>query len=344
MFGELLLDRVSAAKIQNRRTKEAERRERIFNSKERTIGVDKEALDLQLKEKKHEDEAEKEKQKASDAEMLHCKKVASILTHCQGKQQHEMAKDIVSVRQKYQQPHSRREFDLNNPESLKNLSPEEAQMMIPGLTGEDPNSKDRQQRQREQLRDWLVQQHAERQGQRHRQEMEDQKYNQFMVEVNNMALDVQKLEMENRKAEAIATKDFNLAMSKEKRRQEIRGSGILDFTNGVLTDVDSPQSIVGRERREIIKLKAFQQQQIDEKKRQKMHEKDEERDHDRVRVDSAQTAAAIERQQAKLNKHVRKQLDSTNLMLAETRKQLEPDIARGAVTDSFFSQFNTCSR
>ncbi|KAJ0029639.1 hypothetical protein NQD34_004636, partial [Periophthalmus magnuspinnatus] len=280
-----------------------------------------------------------------DAEMLHYQRAASILTHRQQKLQQQIAKDIVIFRQKYQQPPSRREYDLNDPECLKNMSPEEAQMMIPGLTGEDPNSKDRQQRQREQLQHWLIQQQAERQGQRHKQELEDKDYDRFTVEVNNMALELQNLEMENRKAKVIATKDFNLAMVKEKRREQSQDKdpGVWDFMDGEIK-VDSLQSIVEKERKEILKLKEFQQQQIEEKKRQKLSDESEERDHSRVRIDSARTATLIERQQAKLNKQMRKHLDSTNLMLAETRKQLKPDISKGAVTESFFSQFNTCSR
>ncbi|XP_055011883.1 RIB43A-like with coiled-coils protein 2 [Boleophthalmus pectinirostris] len=267
-----------------------------------------------------------------DAEMLHYQKVASILTHRQQKQQQQIAQDTVIFRQTYQQPSSRREFDLNDPDLLKNMSPEEAQMMIPGLPGEDPNCKDRQQRQREQLSHWLIQQQAEHKN-----------YDQFMVEVNNMALELQNLEMENRKAEVMATKDFNLAMKKKRRQQsKDKDTGVWDFMDGEI-NADSPQSIVEKERKEILKLKEFQQQQMEEKK-QKLSEENEQRYYDSIRIDSARTATLIERQQAKLNKQMRKHLDSTNHMLAETRKQIKPAISKGAVTESFFTQFNTCSR
>ncbi|KAJ0069593.1 hypothetical protein NL108_010429 [Boleophthalmus pectinirostris] len=88
-----------------------------------------------------------------------------------------------------------------------------------------------------------------------------------MVEVNNMALELQNLEMENRKAEVMATKDFNLAMSEEKRRQQSKDkdTGVWDFMDGEI-NADSPQSIVEKERKEILKLKEFQQQQMEEKK------------------------------------------------------------------------------
>uniref|UniRef100_A0A3B3Z910 Uncharacterized protein n=1 Tax=Periophthalmus magnuspinnatus TaxID=409849 RepID=A0A3B3Z910_9GOBI len=200
--------------------------------------------------------------------------------------------------------------------------------MIPGLTGEDPNSKDRQQRQREQLQHWLIQQQAERQGQRHKFLFSDKNYDRFMVEVNNMALELQNLEMENRKAKVIATKDFNLAMVSQ-----------LTIPHCYMEHCKKKQK-----NKLIYLLPTFKILLCLYLQRQKLSDESEERDHSRVRIDSARTATLIERQQAKLNKQMRKHLDSTNLMLAETRKQLKPDISKGAVTESFFSQFNTCSR
>uniref|UniRef100_A0A8C6SH29 RIB43A domain with coiled-coils 2 n=1 Tax=Neogobius melanostomus TaxID=47308 RepID=A0A8C6SH29_9GOBI len=272
---------------------------------------------------------------STDAERLYFSKVANILTNRQHKQQRETAQDIVRFRQQYQQPPDQREFDLNDSERYKNMSPEEAQMMIPGLAGEDPNSKDRQQRQREQLRDWLIQQQAERDGERHRQKMEGTTKPFYGQYFNNTALELQNLEMENRKATVIATKDYNLAMvryKKQQRQEFSKTTEVLDFMDDPVTKDNSPQSIVDIERRETLKLKEFQKAQIEEK------ERNEEHYYDRIRIDSARAATLIERQQAKLNKQMRKHLDSTNLMLAETRRQL------GAVSESFFSQFNTCSR
>lgn len=104
--------------------------------------------------------------------MLHYSKVACILTNRQQKQQRTIAKDIVQFRQQYQQRSSQSEYDLNDPERCKNTNPEDTQMIIPGLVGEDPNSKSRLQRQREQLRDWLIQQQMEHASQKQRQKTE----------------------------------------------------------------------------------------------------------------------------------------------------------------------------
>lgn len=64
----------------------------------------------------------------------------------------------MTFRQQFQQPSSRREFDLNDPELLKK---QEGVRILPGLVGEDLESGDRTRRQRDQLRDWTLQQQQE---------------------------------------------------------------------------------------------------------------------------------------------------------------------------------------
>lgn len=118
--------------------------------------------------------------------------------------------------------------------------------------------------------------------------------------------------------------------SEEKHRQELERhmnnnpTESLNSMEGQLTGVDTSQSIVGipEDKREVLELKEFQKQQIEEKRRQELSEKTQECYYDRVRVDSARAAILIERQQTKLNKQLRKHLDGTNLKLAERRKEL----------------------
>ncbi len=69
-----------------------------------------------------------------------------------------MNEAIEQFRQQFQQPASRREFDLNDPELLKK---QEGVRMLQGLTGEDLAQKDRLKKQQEQLRAWTLQQQDE---------------------------------------------------------------------------------------------------------------------------------------------------------------------------------------
>ncbi|KAG8012452.1 RIB43A-like with coiled-coils protein 2 [Nibea albiflora] len=342
---ELLSDRMAGARLQRRRNVESERKERIFNDKVRTIGVDKEALDKQMKEKEKEEAAAKEEQNASDADMLHNSKLACLLHSRQVKEKRAIEKAIVNHRHQYQQPQSQREYDLNDPDRCRKTQPGDAQMMPPGLVGEDPDSKSRRQRQREQLREWLIQQQTERAAERHQLELEEQRYNQSRVEMDNKTLQLQSIEMERRKAAAIATKEYNLAKTEEKKQQ----------TQLVAVDDESSLDTVGvpglcpsSDRRappeSLQEIVQFQKYQIEEKKRMESEKKKEEQQYDRIRVDSARTALLIERQQARLNKQLRRNLDNTNITLAQTHKEQKPDIERGGIDNNFFSKFNTCSR
>ncbi|XP_039471726.1 RIB43A-like with coiled-coils protein 2 [Oreochromis aureus] len=345
---ELLSMRLARASLEKRHNIETERKERIFNEKLRTIGVDKEALDEQVKEKREQVEAAKKEQNAYDADMLHYGKVACILDSRQMKEKRALEKAIVAYRQKYQQPEDGQEYDLNDPGRVKKIEQSDAQMMPPGLVGEDPESKVRLQNQKEQLREWLTQQQTEQAVERHQQQLEEQRYDQSRVEMDNRVVQLQSLEIERRKAAAIATKDFNRSMAEEKQRQDkqinsrqsqFQGTPSTEAVPGLSPSSDRrtpPESL-----QQIIQIQKYQ---IEEKRRKELEKKQEEEWHDRVRLNSARTTLLIERQQARMNRQLRRDLDSANAQLAETHKQQKPDIKRGRIDDSFFSKFNTCSR
>lgn len=83
---------------------------------------------------------------------------ARLLQSRQKTDERLLAEDIVNFRRQFQQPSSRREFDLNDPEMLKK---QEGVSILPGLVGEDLDSESRARRQQEQLRDWTLQQQQE---------------------------------------------------------------------------------------------------------------------------------------------------------------------------------------
>uniref|UniRef100_A0A3Q3EX81 RIB43A domain with coiled-coils 2 n=1 Tax=Labrus bergylta TaxID=56723 RepID=A0A3Q3EX81_9LABR len=341
---EILSDRVAKANLQKRRDDESERRERIFNHKVRTIGVDKEALDLQIKEKKTQEKAEKEQQDAQDADLLHNSKVACLLHNRQMKGRQAVEKDIVSYRRQYQQPQRERENDLNDPD-CKDAETGEAQMMLQGLVGEDLDSESRRQRQKEQLRGWLMQQQSERASAQQQRKLEGRALTGLFSKTISIILPPfaasgrSKIEEERRQ--------------KADHKEEDDQASTTNHLQGELMCEDAPHTprimvlpglcpssdrrVPSESQQQVIQ---FQKYQIEEKKRIDLEERNEEEQHERVRLDSARSALLLERQQARLNKQLRRHLDNTNLRLAETHKQQ----SKGCIDDSFFSQFNTCSR
>ncbi|KAF7641378.1 hypothetical protein LDENG_00283150, partial [Lucifuga dentata] len=208
---ETLSDRVAAMSLEKRRNRETQRRERIFHAKARTIGLDKDALDMQVQEKKKQEETEKERRNAYAADTLLSSKAAQLLNSRQMKERQAMEKAVAQYRHHHQQPWNQREYDLNDPEHCRNADGEGSQMMLPGMPGEDPDSKTRVKRQKQQLRYWLIQQQNERAAARLQQRQDELCYQQIRADMNSKALQLQNIEMERRRAMAIATKDYNLA-------------------------------------------------------------------------------------------------------------------------------------
>ncbi|KAK5867788.1 hypothetical protein PBY51_012250 [Eleginops maclovinus] len=331
---DLASDRLANTSLQRRRNDETERRERIFNDKVRMFGVDKEALNSQMKEKEKQEEAAKVEQNARDAEMLHNNKVACLLHSREVKEKRAVAKTIVDYRLQYQQPLCQRDYDLSAPDRCGNTDPGDALMMLPGLLGEDPDSESRRQRQREQLREWLLQQQGERAAERQRRKMEEHRCEQSRAYMDKKALQLQGIEMQRRKAETVATKEYNLAKRRCSRCQDeqpARAAGRC-CTPAPPSAWSLPSSDRKAPLENLQQIIQFQKYQIEEKKRVELEKKRDEEQRDRRGSRQDWTSS------------VDNAWDSANVMLAQTHKQQEPDIERGSIDDSFFSKFNTCSR
>uniref|UniRef100_A0A1A8S5M5 RIB43A domain with coiled-coils 2 n=1 Tax=Nothobranchius rachovii TaxID=451742 RepID=A0A1A8S5M5_9TELE len=272
---------------------------------------------------------------------------ARVHQNRQKKKSREMEKAMVNYRHQHQMPSTRREFDLNDPDCYRKLDPGDAQMMLPGLVGEEQDSESRLKRQKEQLREWLLCQQKEHEEEMLRQKMEGWQYEQSRKEMHNLAVELHKLEMDRKKATAVAVKDYNLAAAEAKQIQEKEDNKesagsqqhALDMVPGMCPSKDRrepPESL-----QQVIQ---FQKHQIEEKKRTELEKKQEGDLYNQIRLDSVHSALLMERQQKRLSKQLRRIQDSTNAQLAQTRRQQKPDIERGCIEDAFFSKFNTCSR
>lgn len=61
---DIPVDLKEAAAIERRRSEEEKRKSRIFNSKTRIIGVDLQALEQQVKDRKHMEDMERKREQA----------------------------------------------------------------------------------------------------------------------------------------------------------------------------------------------------------------------------------------------------------------------------------------
>ncbi|XP_020335462.1 RIB43A-like with coiled-coils protein 2 isoform X1 [Oncorhynchus kisutch] len=238
--------------------------------------------------------------------------------------------------------------------------------MLPGLVGEDPDSQGRLKKQQEQLREWSVQQQHELATARHQQRLEEQQYDQDRVDLDIQALQLQKIEEERRRSAALATKDFNLAKAAEnaekqwkkwQQEEEDNRTDILNQLQGELLSKSQEQGISvlglphlradsckGLTNEQLQHVIDCHQQRIEEKSAEQQKE---ELHHDRLCVTSARTALLLERRQARINKQLRRTLDSANAQLSEAhheQKKYLDNVYTNIPDDSYFSQFNTSSR
>ncbi|KAL0155619.1 hypothetical protein M9458_049882, partial [Cirrhinus mrigala] len=167
-----------------------------------------------------------------------------ILDQRQKKDERLLNEAIVQFRQQFQQPATRREFDLNDPELLKK---QEGVRILPGLPGEDLAQKDRLRKQQKQLRAWTLQQQDELE--RAKQELQQESNRRAL---DNRALELQRMEEQSKRAAAIATKDFNLALASEithrrlqerDEEEENNQTDILNQLNGDLLMENPEQNI-----------------------------------------------------------------------------------------------------
>ncbi|XP_051939315.1 RIB43A-like with coiled-coils protein 2 [Hippocampus zosterae] len=325
------------ASVERRRNNERERKERIFNDKLRTIGIDKEGLEKQLDDKKKWKDAEKLEQDTFEAQFLHDSKQAYLLHVKEEKEKQAMER--TNFLEQYERAIQER---LNRDDSEEAVE----HMMPPGMAGEDPGSESRVYRQKEQLREWLLQQQTEQAVEKERQRMEKLADDQFRVHIDNVALGLETAEMEKRKKNAVEMNEFNQAMAEERQRyerelkddpREIRPSQV--GVPGIFHSYDRrprPESSQ--------QMKKFWNLQVEEKMMTKLEGIREKQQYARWCSNAARTAMILQRQQERQKKELRQELDHNNSTTAEYDRRNRPDIKRGRIDESFFAKFNTCSR
>jgi hypothetical protein len=108
-----------AQAVLRRREAEQARQDRIFNVKQRTIGVDAEALQAQIEAKKAALAAERERELALDNAMIATARQADVLQQEVDRIKRQQALEVMEYRAKHQPKEQRREWDLNDPDEVK---------------------------------------------------------------------------------------------------------------------------------------------------------------------------------------------------------------------------------
>lgn len=375
---DLPVDMKESAAIERRRNRELQRQSRIFNARVRTIGIDLNALNEQVQDRTRREVEEERRHNAFAADMTRNDKITVLLQKRQEHDMRELNKAVNEFRQSYQQPYDRREFDLNDPDSLKKDKPARVSDDDPrcGLAslqkfvGEDLNGKAREKLQQEQAREWIKQQTNEKDQALANQTYADHLYDLKAREMDQRACELASAEADCRRAINMATKDMNQALARERKakedsdKQQEQDDNFTEISNSVFGDMltenpDVAQSAFGPHRvitdrwkgmspAQLAEIRRIQQAQVEEKERLKQEEEEQEKEYNRLRLTQAKAGIIAERGIERKKKEIEKdQADENRRLAAEQRAKmdyLDKEVYTNPPTAAYFMQYNTTSR
>uniref|UniRef100_A0A670Y3W0 RIB43A-like with coiled-coils protein 1 n=1 Tax=Pseudonaja textilis TaxID=8673 RepID=A0A670Y3W0_PSETE len=154
--------------------------------------------------------------------MVQCDKVAQMLEEEEHQRKKQLCQDLVEFREREQQPSTRREWDIHDPEAVRKGQPARVSDDDPRcgpssmqcFAGEDLNFVARQKLQKEHNKLVLEEQRNE-----WNKKLADQQY-AGTIELDLRAWELAQLEEECRRAKAMALADFNRAQAAEVAEQQ----------------------------------------------------------------------------------------------------------------------------
>lgn len=375
---DLPIDCKESETIEFRRKKEQERQARIFDAKARLIGIDKQAIEEQIKDKELRNKQEKLRDEAYAADAIRNDKIACLLEKRQQRDKYEINKSLNSFRLLHQQPDTRREFDLYDPNALKNDRPARicdddprcGVSSIQKFDGEDLNEKARNQYQRTQMRDWFERQIEERKRAEAATNEAERLNALKQRELDQRVCELANAEKECRRAINLAVRRFNEALRaeqeqrfREKLKQE-QDDNMTEICNAIYSDFLTenpaqatsafgpnryiPDRFKGMPPEAVGDIRKTQKEQMKERERIRREEQQRNTEWDMQRMKSAHLGILIEREIERCTKEIKKKLAQENLKLAldqkAFQKYLNSEVYTNQPTAEYFNQFNTTSR
>ncbi|XP_034951405.1 RIB43A-like with coiled-coils protein 2 [Chelonus insularis] len=366
------------AKVEKRRQVEETRKRRIFNPRIRQIGIDREFLDKQIKEKQKLRQHERERECRMDEALVRSSQFAIMLEKQQEEERKVMDRQINNFRQIYQRPQDRRDYDLYDPDRLKKTIPARISDDDPRLgpasaqkfDGEDIKRKARLKDQKEQMQSWLMQQVYEKRKNEQEQQNVEESFQQLVISRDRRAIELERIEEECRRRLNEANAQFNrtLAEEQEYRRrceaikdEEDKRAEIYNHVTGdFLTEArEQAESICGPYKPltdrykgmssdELKVIQHEQARQMQEIQRMRQEEKHKNEEWNRIMLENMQIAEKYYEELNQKDRETRKQIAAENLQLAQQQKSrqnyLNTKVYKYQPKSEFFDKFNSCAR
>lgn len=370
---DIPLDTKESAAIQARKNKEAARKSRIFDARQRTIGVDLPAIDEQVHQRKNKESDEKRCHEAYAEMMIRNDTTAQLMDARNARIQDQIQRDIVGFRAREQNPENRREWDLNDPNGLKKSSPlgsnDHGISSLQSFVGEDIYNSDRTNHQKEQIREWSLQLQSERKAAEEEQATQDRIYDLKRIQLDNKAQHLECTEKSERQEEIDAIKEFNQRAAEQRRlgeeamknnelannAQEIRNQILGDTLTenpDVARSAFGPHRVIpdrwkGMSDAELADIRQVQESQRRENLAKLENQMEREQEWSLHQTSTAKAGILMERAQNRQSAEERKQLDLENAELArqqQAKKKMMDQVYTNVPNEGYYAQFNTTTR
>jgi len=371
---DIPLDTKESAAIERRRNMEMARKSRIFDAKDRTIGVDLDGIAAQVTERNNREADEQRRHDAYASLLIRNDKTAQLLDARNQRMQDQIARDLVDFRSREQPPQTRREYDLNEPDYIKNSGPlgqaDHGVSALQSFVGEDVYSKDRNQHQQEQIREWSLQLQAERKAAEEEAALQDRIYDLKRIELDNKAMKLENDELAEKAAKVAATKEFNQRLAEEQKlaRESQSNQELADNTqeirNQILGDTLTENPAVARSAfgahrvipdrwkgmsdDQLADIRSVQEAQRLDNIKKSEQKKELNKEWSLQQTSTAKAGILMDREQTRQQVTLRKQLDMENAELARQqsmqKKHLDQEVYTNVPSQAYYAQFNTTSR
>eukprot|EP00744_Colponema_vietnamica_P002031 GILI01003270.1.p1 GENE.GILI01003270.1~~GILI01003270.1.p1 ORF type:complete len:372 (-),score=116.54 GILI01003270.1:209-1324(-) len=365
------LEPKTAKSIERRRNELESRRTRVLDAKTRTMGVDLDGLNAQVEEKSLVKQQEAELQRMYDEQTLLFDNLIKKQELEKQRRQRELEASTKDYNLQYLRSDLRKDYDLNDPESLKKSRPARESddddrcgpASLQKFSGEDLSQGDRRRMQQLQQQEWVQQQLFEKEMKKREQEEEERRFAEEVRRQAELRKQMETMQEMQRRELSTAVREQNLLMSREKKYRERaeRMKEQQDAEQELRTTLSSPwmtemgstnrkvtseyKGMSEEERRQILEIQKLQQE---EKKRLKEQELDEKRQYDlqaeahRRFLVSQEREAERKRQAVRLQ--VREMQKAQNLEVSERYNHLYKEVYTNSPSEAYFSQFGTSAR
>eukprot|EP00743_Colponemidia_sp_Colp-15_P000519 GILK01000584.1.p1 GENE.GILK01000584.1~~GILK01000584.1.p1 ORF type:complete len:402 (-),score=99.54 GILK01000584.1:127-1233(-) len=225
-----------AASIERRQREEAERKQRIFNAKFRSIGIDKSALDSQIAEKELIKQNEAARQREFDEQSLFFSTFLKQQEIERQRQHHLLEKQDKEFNLTFLRAEQRKDFDLSDPLRLKKDVPARigdddprcGPSSLQKFDGEDLTAAERVALQQAQMAEWVRQKISEKEYMKQEERDELMAYVQQQEMFTEIRRQMEQEQAQRNRDAQVATRDANLYLAEERRLRDAQDRRVED--------------------------------------------------------------------------------------------------------------------